>query len=64
MCFMIPVLGLAWIFGLLSVQDGSDVYDYLFAIISILQGFIIFITQCIANTNVNAQVFYEDNLKC
>ncbi|XP_048236591.1 uncharacterized protein LOC124149128 isoform X2 [Haliotis rufescens] len=56
MCFMIPVLGLAWIFGLLSVQDGSDVYDYLFAVISILQGFMIFITQCIVNTNVRKGV--------
>ncbi|XP_071112467.1 uncharacterized protein [Haliotis cracherodii] len=56
MCFMVPVLGLAWIFGLLSVQDGSDVYDYLFAVISILQGFMIFITQCIVNTNVRKGV--------
>ncbi|XP_046582094.1 adhesion G protein-coupled receptor L3-like [Haliotis rubra] len=52
MCFMIPVLGLSWIFGLLTVQDGSDVYDYLFAIINVLQGLIIFITQCIANKHV------------
>ncbi|XP_046582099.1 uncharacterized protein LOC124289577 isoform X1 [Haliotis rubra] len=52
MCFMIPVLGLSWILGLLTVQDGSDVYDYLFAIINVLQGLIIFITQCIANKHV------------
>ncbi|XP_067675677.1 uncharacterized protein [Haliotis asinina] len=52
MCFMMPVLGLSWIFGLLTVQDESDVYDYLFSIINVLQGLIIFITQCVANKHV------------
>ncbi|KAH9508395.1 hypothetical protein Btru_055101 [Bulinus truncatus] len=45
-CILSPILGLAWIFGVLSVNKESIVFQYLFAIFNSLQGLFIFIFQC------------------
>ncbi|XP_077992799.1 uncharacterized protein LOC144446830 [Glandiceps talaboti] len=51
---LIPILGLSWMFGLLAVNDNLLAFHYLFAICNSLQGFFIFLFQCILNGEVRA----------
>ncbi|XP_048236668.1 uncharacterized protein LOC124149084 isoform X1 [Haliotis rufescens] len=51
-CILIPVLGVSWIFGVISVEDEERVMEYIFAIINSLQGLFIFITQCVMKRKV------------
>ncbi|KAI8791664.1 EGF, latrophilin and seven transmembrane domain-containing protein 1, partial [Biomphalaria glabrata] len=51
-CILSPILGLAWIFGVLSVNEASQVFTYLFAIFNSLQGLFIFIFQCLLQHQV------------
>ncbi|KAH9525154.1 Adhesion G-protein coupled receptor D1 [Bulinus truncatus] len=52
LCILSPILGLAWIFGVLSVNKESVVFQYLFAILNSLQGLFIFIFHCILQKQV------------
>ncbi|XP_059154546.1 uncharacterized protein LOC131940023 isoform X2 [Physella acuta] len=45
-CVLSPILGITWIFGVLSVSKETVVFQYLFAIFNSLQGLFIFIFQC------------------
>ncbi|CAL1534942.1 unnamed protein product [Lymnaea stagnalis] len=47
-----PILGLAWIFGVLSVNEDTVVFQYLFAIFNSLQGLFVFIFQCLLQHQV------------
>nr|XP_006821230.1 PREDICTED: probable G-protein coupled receptor 133-like [Saccoglossus kowalevskii] len=51
---LLPLLGLTWVFGLFAVDEGSLVFQYLFAIFNSLQGFFIFLFQCAFNSEVRA----------
>ena len=46
-----PLLGSTWIFGFLSNGD-SIVFQYLFVILTSLQGFFIFMMYCVLNKEV------------
>ncbi|XP_059150160.1 adhesion G protein-coupled receptor L4-like [Physella acuta] len=47
-----PVLGVTWVLGVLSVNEDSVVFQYLFAILNSLQGVFIFIFYCIVPQQV------------
>ncbi|XP_070555787.1 adhesion G-protein coupled receptor D1-like [Ptychodera flava] len=43
--FLLPILGITWLFGLLAVEDNSLVFQYMFAVSNSLQGLFIFMFQ-------------------
>ncbi|XP_031566278.1 adhesion G protein-coupled receptor L2-like [Actinia tenebrosa] len=49
---LLPILGIAWVFGILAVNTETIVFQYLFAIFNSLQGFMIFIFHCVLNSEV------------
>ncbi|XP_048576851.1 uncharacterized protein LOC5503492 isoform X2 [Nematostella vectensis] len=53
---LLPLLGITWVFGLLAVTKETVVFQYVFAISNSLQGFCIFIFQCIGNSEVRAAI--------
>ncbi|XP_071944567.1 adhesion G-protein coupled receptor D1-like [Antedon mediterranea] len=54
--FLVPILGVTWIFGpLMAVTDGSPFMQYLFVILNSLQGVFIFIVYCLLDNEVQAQ---------
>lgn len=44
-----PILGISWIFGVLSVNSSTIIFQYLFTIFNSLQGFFIFLFHCVLN---------------
>ncbi|XP_022291430.2 adhesion G protein-coupled receptor L2-like [Crassostrea virginica] len=46
---LLPVLGITWLFGFLSVSEDVIVFQYIFAILNSLQGFFIFLSNCVFN---------------
>ncbi|XP_070549726.1 adhesion G-protein coupled receptor D1-like [Ptychodera flava] len=53
---LLPLLGMTWLFGLLSVDRHTIFFEYIFAILNSLQGFFIFIFYCWRNTEVRSQL--------
>ncbi|XP_068711772.1 adhesion G protein-coupled receptor L4-like [Montipora foliosa] len=53
---MLPVLGLSWSFGLLALNQGTLVFQYLFVGFNSLQGCFIFFNHCASNTEVRAGI--------
>ncbi|XP_033120522.1 adhesion G protein-coupled receptor L3-like isoform X2 [Anneissia japonica] len=49
---LLPILGLTWLFGILSVNDNTIIFQYLFVIFNSLQGLSIFLVYCVFNTEV------------
>ncbi|XP_064633793.1 cadherin EGF LAG seven-pass G-type receptor 2-like isoform X2 [Lineus longissimus] len=47
--FLLPLLGMAWVFGLLSVNENSLAFHYLFAIFCLLQGLFLLLGHIILN---------------
>ncbi|XP_056016631.1 adhesion G-protein coupled receptor D1-like isoform X4 [Ostrea edulis] len=58
-CTLVPLLGVNWLFGFLSVSDDSTVFQYVFAISNSLQGLFIFITKCLMNKKMQ-KVFMKN----
>lgn len=52
MCTLLPILGVTWLFGILSINDELVVFQYLFAITNSLQGLFIFIFHCFLSPQV------------
>ncbi|XP_061170943.1 uncharacterized protein LOC133180430 [Saccostrea echinata] len=50
--FLLPLLGLTWIFGLMAVNEDTIIFQYLFAIFNSLQGFFVFLFHCVCNSEV------------
>lgn len=50
--FLLHLLGLTWIFGLLSVNRHTIVFEYIFSFSNSLQGFFVFLFHCVLNTEV------------
>ncbi|KAL3883202.1 hypothetical protein ACJMK2_029492, partial [Sinanodonta woodiana] len=48
-CVLLPITGITWVFGILSVNEDLDVFQYIFAILNSLQGLFIFLFHCIFN---------------
>ncbi|KAK3598142.1 hypothetical protein CHS0354_027442, partial [Potamilus streckersoni] len=49
LCVLLPITGITWVFGILSVNEDLVVFQYLFAIINSLQGLFIFLFHCFFN---------------
>ena len=52
-----PLLGMTWLFGLLSFNSDTVIFKYIFTIFNSLQGLMIFIFHCVLNKQV-VQVFF------
>ncbi|EDV23799.1 uncharacterized protein TRIADDRAFT_57362 [Trichoplax adhaerens] len=49
---LVPILGLTWIFGVLTINEQTLFFDYIFVITNSLQGFFIFLFHCALNSEV------------
>ncbi|XP_033740708.1 adhesion G-protein coupled receptor D1-like isoform X3 [Pecten maximus] len=49
---LLPVLGVTWLFGIISVNNDLIVFQYMFAVTNSLQGFFIFLFYCVFNVSV------------
>ena len=49
---ILPLLGITWLFGLLSFNSDIIIFKYIFTIFNSLQGLMIFIFHCILNKKV------------
>ena len=49
---ILPLLGITWLFGLLSFNSDTIIFKYIFTIFNSLQGLMIFIFHCILNRQV------------
>ena len=49
---ILPLLGITWLFGLLSFNSDTIIFKYIFTIFNSLQGLMIFIFHCILNKQV------------
>ncbi|XP_070547293.1 adhesion G-protein coupled receptor D1-like [Ptychodera flava] len=53
---LLPLLGMTWLFGLLSVDRHTIFFEYVFAVLNSLQGFFIFIFYCWTSKEVRSQL--------
>lgn len=51
---LFPLLGLTWVFGILSITDAGLVFQYIFTILNSLQGFFIFVIHVLRSSEVRA----------
>ncbi|CAH3182932.1 unnamed protein product, partial [Porites lobata] len=51
---LLPLLGLTWVFGILSVTDAGLVFQYIFTILNSLQGFFIFVIHVLRSNEFRA----------
>ncbi|KAJ7379075.1 hypothetical protein OS493_018872 [Desmophyllum pertusum] len=49
---LLPLLGITWLFGILTFNSDTLAFQYLFAIFNSLQGFFIFLFHCLLNSEV------------
>ncbi|XP_074610692.1 adhesion G protein-coupled receptor L3-like isoform X2 [Acropora palmata] len=49
---LLPLLGITWIFGVLTFNSETVAFQYLFATFNSLQGFFIFLFHCLLNSEV------------
>ena len=49
---ILPLLGITWLFGLLSFNSDIIIFKYIFTIFNSLQGLMIFIFHCVLNKQV------------
>ncbi|XP_067046870.1 adhesion G-protein coupled receptor G6-like isoform X1 [Acropora muricata] len=50
-----PLLGMTWVFGILSVTNAGLVFQYIFTILNSLQGFFILLLHIVRNADVRAE---------
>ncbi|RDD43216.1 Adhesion G protein-coupled receptor L2 [Trichoplax sp. H2] len=53
---LLPLLGLTWVFGVLSFDEDTIAFSYLFVIFNSLQGLFIFLFHCVFNGEVRAKL--------
>jgi len=51
---LFPLLGMTWLFGVLSVTEAGLAFQYIFTILNSLQGFFIFVLHVLRNGDVRA----------
>lgn len=49
---ILPLLGITWLFGLLSFNSDTIIFKYIFTIFNSLQGLMIFIFHCVLNKQI------------
>lgn len=55
-CIILPVFGTTWVFGALSINEDTIMFQYLFAIFNSLQGFFVFLFHCCLSKNIHEAV--------
>ena len=55
---ILPLLGITWLFGLLSFNSDTIIFKYIFTIFNSLQGLMIFIFHCVLNKQVIQGFFF------
>lgn len=58
---LFPLLGITWLFGLLSMARAGVVSQYVFTVLNSLQGLLIFVFHCARNTEI--RVVWDKKLK-
>ncbi|RDD47837.1 Adhesion G-protein coupled receptor D1 [Trichoplax sp. H2] len=58
---LLPLLGLTWLFGLLSVDSNTIVFSYIFVIFNGLQGFFFFLFHCCFNSEIKSKLARQSN---
>ena len=56
---LLPLLGLTWVFGLLSVNSSTIVFAWLFSIFNSLQGLFVFIFHVLRSEKVRVSFWFE-----
>lgn len=56
LCVILPVFGITWVFGALSINEDTVIFQYLFAVFNSLQGFLVFLFHCCFNKNIKEAV--------
>ncbi|XP_029018515.1 adhesion G-protein coupled receptor D1 isoform X2 [Betta splendens] len=51
---LLPILGISWVFGILTVNSSSLPFLYIFTVFNSLQGFFVFLFHCLLNSEVRA----------
>ncbi|XP_068737030.1 adhesion G protein-coupled receptor L3-like [Montipora capricornis] len=51
---LFPLLGVTWLFGLLSLAEGGAVTQYAFTLFNSIQGLLIFLLHCVRNSEVRS----------
>ncbi len=49
---LLPLLAMAWVFGLLAVNDAVTAFHYIFAVSCLLQGVFVFLAHVLLNKRV------------
>ncbi|XP_048765393.2 adhesion G-protein coupled receptor F3-like isoform X7 [Ostrea edulis] len=62
LCTLLPVLGITWVFGILSINDDLIAFQYLFAVFNSLQGLFIFLPNCVFNKKVREGLLHKMRL--
>ena len=57
---LLPLLGISWSFGVLTMTSDKIAFNYIFAIFNSLQGFFIFIFHCVFNKQVRFQCIVHE----
>ena len=52
-----PILGLTWLFGLMTFNRETLFFRYLFAVFNSAQGMLIFLFHCVLNKKVRMRLF-------
>ena len=55
---ILPLLGITWLFGLLSFNSDTIIFKYIFTIFNSLQGLMIFLFHCLLNRQVRKVFFF------
>ena len=53
---ILPLLGVTWLFGLLSFNSDTIAFKYIFTVFNSLQGLMIFIFHCVLNKQVSISI--------
>lgn len=56
---ILPLLGITWVFGLLTFSSSTVAFQYIFAIANSLQGLMIFIFHCLLNKQVRGHKCFK-----
>ncbi|XP_059510868.1 adhesion G-protein coupled receptor D1 isoform X2 [Stegostoma tigrinum] len=56
---LLPILGISWACGVLTVNNYAIVFQYIFALFNSFQGFFIFLFHCLLNSEVRAALKHK-----
>ena len=60
---LLPLLGVTWIIGIVAVNEDTQVFAWIFAILNSLRVIIILQSMCVAAYNAS-NILYQNSLPC